>query len=136
MNQPDIQKPLFPKGDIAPAAYFTGDAWIRTLVSAEDNYRMVIGSVDFAAGARNHWHTHPGGQILIVTEGTGYYQEKSKPIRKLYKGDVVKILPDIKHWHGATPDSTFTHLALTPHTATGMVNWMEAVTEEEYSNFK
>ena len=95
-----------------------------------------MANVVFEPGARNNWHTHPGGQILIVTDGIGYYQEKGKPIQLLRKGDVVNIPPDVEHWHGASPNSEFTHIAVNPNTQKGIVVWLERVTDEEYNNFK
>jgi quercetin dioxygenase-like cupin family protein len=89
----------------------------------------------FEPGARNNWHTHPGGQILLITDGLGYYQEKSKPIQLLHKGDVVNILPDVEHWHGATPDSPLTHIAINTNTQKGLVVWLQRVTDEEYKSF-
>ena len=79
---------------------------------------------------------HPGGQVLIATHGTGYYQEKDKPIQLLHTGDVVKILPGVVHWHGASPDSEFTHIAVNTNTQKGIVVWLERVTDNEYSSFK
>ena len=127
---------IFPKGEKAPADYFTGTAWIKMLVPNDPALHCQIGNVVFEPGARNNWHTHPGGQILVVTAGTGYYQEKGKPIQLLRKGDVVKILPDVEHWHGASADSEFTHIAINPNTQKGIVTWLERVTDEEYSRFK
>jgi quercetin dioxygenase-like cupin family protein len=127
-----ISNPIFPKGDSAPAEYFTGKAWIKPLVPNDTTFNSVIGNVVFEAGARNNWHTHPGGQILIVTDGIGYYQEKGKLIRLLNKGDVVTIQPDVEHWHGASPDSEFTHIAINPNTQEGVVVWLDRVTDEEY----
>lgn len=125
---------LFPKGDKAPAEYFVGEAWIKVLASPTDGaFDCIVNDVVFAPGARTNWHTHPGGQILICTDGVGYYQEKGKPIQLLNKGDVVKILPDLEHWHGASAESSFTHLAINPNAGKGNVNWMEKVTEEEYN---
>ena len=123
---------IFPKGERAPAEYFTGTAWVKLLVPNDLTFNNQIGNVVFEPGARNHWHTHPGGQILIATEGIGYYQEKGKPIQILRKGDVVKILPDIEHWHGASHDSEFTHLAINTNTQKGVVVWLQRVTDEEY----
>jgi quercetin dioxygenase-like cupin family protein len=97
-------KAIFPKGDRAPTEYFTGTAWIKPLVANDTTFNSVIGNVVFEPGARNNWHTHPGGQILIVTDGTGYYQEKGKNVQILQKGDVITIPPDVVHWHGASPD--------------------------------
>ena len=124
---------IFPKGEKAPAEYFTGTAWVKLLEPNDLAFNTQIGNVVFEPGARNNWHTHPGGQILIATDGIGYYQEKGKPIQILRKGDVVKILPDVEHWHGASPDSEFTHLAINTNTQKGVVVWLQRVTDEEYS---
>ncbi len=129
-------KPLFPKGDKAPPDYFVGEAWIKILVSPNDAFDCVVNDVVFEPGARTNWHTHPGGQILICTDGIGYYQEKGKPIQLLNKGDVVKILPELEHWHGASPDSEFTHIAINTNTHKGIVEWLTSVTDEEYNNYK
>ncbi len=130
------QNTIFPKGEKASADYFTGAAWVKNLVPNDDTFNTLIGNVVFEPGARNNWHTHPGGQILIATEGIGYYQEKGKPIQLLRKGDVVKILPDVEHWHGASPDNEFTHIAVNTNTQKGIVVWLEKVTNEEYSSYK
>jgi quercetin dioxygenase-like cupin family protein len=127
---------IFPKGDKAPAEYFTGTAWVRTLVANDDSLTTVISNVVFEPGARNHWHTHPAGQILICTEGIGYYQEKGKSIQTLHPGDVVKILPNVEHWHGASPNSRFTHIAINVNTEKGVVNWLGKVTDDEYNSNK
>jgi quercetin dioxygenase-like cupin family protein len=127
---------IFPKGERAPAEYFTGTVWIKNLVPADDTFNTFVGNVVFEPGARNNWHTHPGGQILIATDGIGYYQEKGKPIQLLREGDVVKILPDVEHWHGASPGSEFTHIAINTNTQKGVAVWLQRVTDEEYSSFK
>ena len=136
MNMSANENNIFPKGDKAPADYFTGTAWLKILVPANEIFNTLIGNVTFEPGARNNWHTHPGGQILIVTDGTGYYQEKSMPIQLLSKGDVVNILPNVVHWHGAAPDSEFTHIAVNTNTQKGIVEWLQRVTDEEYNSFK
>jgi len=136
MDSPANQDTLFPKGERAPADYFTGNVWVKNLVPDDRTFNCVMGNVTFEPGARNNWHTHPGGQILIVTDGMGYYQEKGKPIQLLRKGDVVKILPDVLHWHGASPDRAFTHIAVNPNTQNGIVEWLGRVTDEEYNNVK
>jgi quercetin dioxygenase-like cupin family protein len=133
MNTSENQSTIFPKGDKASSDYFTGTAWVKTLVANDDILTTVISNVVFEPGARNNWHTHGGGQILIATEGTGYYQEKGQPIQILHKGDVVKILPGVLHWHGASPDSQFTHIAINTNTQKGIVEWLERVTDEEYN---
>jgi quercetin dioxygenase-like cupin family protein len=128
--------PIFPKGEKAPADYFTGNAWVKTLVGANEPFNALIGDVVFEAGARNNWHTHPGGQILIVTHGVGYYQEEGKPIQLLHTGDVVKILPGVVHWHGASPVSDFIHIAISIKTENGVVDWLQPVTDKEYNSFE
>jgi quercetin dioxygenase-like cupin family protein len=136
MNTTENQNTIFPKGERAPADYFIGTVWVKMLVRNDPNLNCQIGNVIFEPGARNNWHTHTGGQILIATDGIGYYQEEGKPIQLLRKGDVVNIPPDIVHWHGASPDSEFTHIAINPNTQKGIVVWLERVTDEEYDNFK
>ncbi|BFM44737.1 hypothetical protein CFS9_33780 [Flavobacterium sp. CFS9] len=131
-----IAKTIFPKGDLAPADYFTGKAWVKMLVPNDPVLNTAVGNVVFEAGARNNWHTHPGGQILIVTQGKGFYQEEGKPIQLLQEGDVVNIQPEVKHWHGASPDGEFTHIAISTRTENGIVNWLESVTDEQYNSFK
>jgi quercetin dioxygenase-like cupin family protein len=126
--------PIFPKGDPAPADYFTGNAFVKMLLPNENAFNCFLGNVVFEPGCRNNWHSHPGGQLLICTEGVGYYQEKGKAIQLLERGDIVQILPDVIHWHGASPESEFTHIAIITNTAAGGTVWMERVTDEEYSS--
>lgn len=97
-------------------------------------FNCPIGNVTFAPGARNNWHKHPGGQILLVTGGTGFYQEEGKPAQIIKEGDVVEILPDVKHWHGATPDSWLVHVAISTNPQTGDAEWLEPVADKEYNN--
>jgi len=132
MNTSENRSPIFPRGERASADYFTGNTWIKNLVPANDTFNTLIANVVFEPGARNHWHTHPGGQILIVTDGIGYYQEKGKLIQILHKGDVVQILQDVVHWHGASPDSGFTHIAINTNIQKDPMVWLERVTDEVY----
>ncbi|HXS36418.1 MAG TPA: cupin domain-containing protein [Flavipsychrobacter sp.] len=134
MNTSDNKNEIFPLGEKAGADYFTGNAWVKYLITADDMFNTSVGNVVFEAGARNNWHTHPGGQILIVIDGVGYYQEKGKPIQVIKKGDVVQIYPDVVHWHGASPDSTMTHIAINTHTEKGVVDWLGPVSDEEYNS--
>lgn len=127
---------IFPKGDKINNDYFSGTAWLQMLVTDKENFDLTIGNVIFEPGVRNNWHLHPGGQILLCTKGIGYYQEKGKPIQLLHVGDVVEILPDVVHWHGATPDSKFEHIAISPQAHKGAVVWMEPVSDEEYNSYK
>lgn len=135
MNTIENQNTIFPKGDRAPADYFTGTTWVKMLVTADDTFNTSVANVTFEPGSRNNWHTHPGGQILIATNGIGYYQEKGKPIQLFRKGDVIKILPGVEHWHGASPDSEFTHIAINTNTQKGIVEWLQKVTDEEYDSY-
>ena len=127
-------KDVFPKGIKLPdTPNFTGDAWLEMLVTKADSMDCTVGNVTFAPGVRNSWHSHPGGQILLCTSGEGRYQEKGKPVQVLRPGDVVKIAPNVVHWHGAAPDSEFTHIAVGPQQSKGGAVWLEPVTDEEYN---
>ena len=113
---------------------FTGHARRDPLFTTPAPSRLVGGSVTFDAGARTAWHTHPVGQILIATEGKGYVQKKGEAIKLLLPGDVVTVLPGEEHWHGATPDSIFTHIAINLVSINGEeVAWLSPVTDAEYS---
>lgn len=136
MNILKDQNAIFPKGEKASPNYFTGTAWVNILVPKDERENFSIGDVIFEPGCRNNWHKHPAGQILLVTDGKGYYQEKDKPARSLGKGDVVVIPSHVEHWHGATKDSSLTHIAITNITEKGVVEWLSPVTDEEYSRLK
>jgi len=136
MVKSETQNSIFPKGEKAPADYFAGTVWVSMLVPNDSRLNCQVGNVVFEPGARNSWHTHPGGQILIVTDGEGYYQERGKAIQIIRKGDVVNIPPDVEHWHGASPGSGLTHIAVNTNTQKGIVVWLEKVTDEEYNSYK
>lgn len=127
---------LFPLGDPLPEAfarYFVGKAYLCMLTTQG----VSIGNVTFEPGCRNNWHIHhKGGQILLVTSGSGYYQEWDKPAQALHPGDVVNIPPEVKHWHGAAPDSWFAHLALEVPAEGSSNEWLEPVTDEAYIQLK
>ncbi|MFN8256209.1 MAG: cupin domain-containing protein [Bacteroidales bacterium] len=124
---------VFPKGYKITNNNFTGTAWLQMFVNNDSIYNTSIGNVTFEPGARTNWHKHPGGQILLVTEGKGYYQEKGKPAQLIQKGDVVKIPLDAEHWHGAAPGKGLTHIAISPNLQKGSVVWLKPVTDEEYN---
>jgi quercetin dioxygenase-like cupin family protein len=129
-NKPNF---IFPKGELGPAENFTGHAWNIGLVKNDSVYHTVVGNVYFEPGARSNWHRHPSGQILIITDGTGYHQIKGQPRQTLKKGDVVKCPPNIEHWHGASPDSGMLQMYILPKTEKGIVTWLQKVTDEEYN---
>lgn len=114
------------------AEYFTGAVQVQELFPADDPSRTSGGKVTFEPGARSAWHTHPLGQILIVTDGTGWVQQWGGPIQEIRKGDVVRIPPGVKHWHGATPTTTMTHIAIQEQLNGKAVEWMEKVSDEQY----
>lgn len=115
-----------------PAETFTGTVWVTSLVANDSTFTTVAGSVTFEPGARSYWHSHPAGQLLIVTDGVGYHQLKGEPIQIIRKGEVVRCPPNVAHWHGASPGRSMTHMYILPNTEKGIVKWLQAVTEEEY----
>lgn len=115
-----------------PDEYFTGTVWVDPLVQAPDPARVVGASVTFEPGARTAWHTHPLGQTLIVTAGRGLAQRWGGPIEEIRPGDVVWFSPGEKHWHGATPTTAMTHIAIQERLNGSPVDWMEKVSDEQY----
>ncbi|MFV0602002.1 MAG: cupin domain-containing protein [Brachymonas sp.] len=116
----------------APAANFTGAVTVEMLFKPDTHERASAGSVTFSPGARTTWHTHPLGQTLIVTAGVGRVQREGGPVLEIRPGDVVRIPPNTRHWHGATPDSAMTHIALTEALNGRAVDWMEPVSDAQY----
>ncbi|HVK97327.1 MAG TPA: cupin domain-containing protein [Flavisolibacter sp.] len=122
---------IFPKGQKITNSNFIGNAWLTGLVASDSLNTIAVGNVTFEPGARTNWHLHPAGQILLVTSGVGYYQEKGNPKRILRKGDVVKCPPNVEHWHGASKDQMFIQIAITG-SQNGPTVWLQPVTDEEY----
>lgn len=122
---------VFPKGNKITNSNFTGTAYLQPLIAADSLNQTSVGNVAFEPGARTKWHIHPAGQILLVTGGTGYYQEKGSAKKILRKGDVIKCAPNVAHWHGASIDSIFIQIAITGREK-GEPIWLEAVSDEEY----
>ena len=114
------------------AEYFTGIVRINPLFEAPEPARVRGAMVTFDAGARTAWHKHPLGQTLIVTSGVGWAQREGGPIEEIHPGDVVWFAPDEKHWHGATPTTAMTHIAIQEALTGKVVEWMEQVTDEQY----
>jgi quercetin dioxygenase-like cupin family protein len=115
-----------------PAEYFTGSAIVDPLFRANDHMHATGGLVTFEPAARSAWHTHPAGQILIVTSGTGWVQEEGGEKREIKPGDVIWTPPVVKHWHGATASTSMSHIAITNMVDGKNVDWMEQVSDEQY----
>ena len=115
-----------------PANYFTGHVRIDPLFDAPDPARVFGASVTFEPGARTAWHTHPLGQTLIVTSGHGWIQREGGPIEEIRPGDVVWFAPEEKHWHGATPATAMSHIAIQEKLNGSPVTWMEHVDDSQY----
>ena len=129
---------VFPVGEPndAFAQYFVGQSYLHMFTTQQ----VPTANVPFEPACRNNWHIHHadtgGGQMLIVTAGRGYYQEWGKPARELHPGDVVNIPPEVKHWHGAAPNSWFQHIALEIPGEKTSNEWCEPVSDEEYGKLK
>lgn len=131
-NEEAVKNDLFGFGDknVAFAKYFIGDSYLNSLISADDNIDVHVANVSFEPDCRNNWHVHHNGyQLLLVTAGEGWYQEFGKPAQKLHPGDAVAIHEGVKHWHGATKDSWFSHIAITR----GSSEWLEEVSDADYA---
>lgn len=132
-----MKKEIFKRGKENPyGKYFIGKSYLEML-STEG---VVIGNVTFEPGCRNNWHIHNaskgGGQILLCTGGAGYYQEWGKEARMLHPGDVVNIKAGVKHWHGASKDEWFSHIAVEVPGENASTEWLEPVSDEEYNKLK
>jgi quercetin dioxygenase-like cupin family protein len=129
----DIKRAGTRQTEQASPDYFTGAVRLERLLQAPAPARIAAASVTFEPGARTHWHTHPLGQTLIVTYGKGWAQREGGPKEEIRPGDVVWFPPGEKHWHGATADSALTHLAVQETLDGKGVDWLEAVTDSDYS---
>jgi len=126
---------IFAQGNPASPEQFTGTVWVHSLIKpAEVEGLYSVGQVTFEPGGKTNWHTHPAGQILLVTEGQGWYQERGKAPVPLKKGDIYVIPKDVEHWHGATKDSKFVHIAISNMVNGNNVTWMSPVTADEYGS--
>jgi len=131
-NENDVKHGLFGIGDLNLGFkdYFVGNSYHNSLVK-DPAVNVTVSNVSFEPGASNNWHIdHDGYQILLVTGGEGWYQETGKPARRLHSGDVVVTHDGVKHWHGATKDSWFSHLAITA----GTPEWLEPVSDSDYKS--
>jgi len=112
--------------------YFTGTVRVDPLFPVREPSRVSAASVTFESGARTAWHTHPLGQTLIITAGVGWVQREGGPVEEVRPGDVVWFPPSLKHWHGATPTTAMTHIAIQETMNGKNVDWMEKVNDEQY----
>ncbi|SHM65669.1 Cupin domain protein [Roseibium suaedae] len=118
-------------GMTGSADWFTGTAYVSPVFGPNMN-DVSAGEVTFLPGARSAWHTHPGGQMLVVTHGTGWTQERGQEKQVIRAGDVVWCPPDVEHWHGATDTTSMTHYAIQANVDGSAVTWGAHVTDEEY----
>ena len=122
----------YPLGEkLSPNPNFTGEVWLAPLSELKE-LNVPMSNVTFEPGCRNSWHSHKAGQLLIATAGIGYYQEKGQPARRLFPGNIVEIAPDVVHWHGASPDSWFAHIAITTNPQNNAAVWLSLVSDEQY----
>lgn len=135
----DAKQMIFKDGTYATTKIenttFTGIAWMKNLIVPHEPSKIYSAQVTFEPGARTNWHSHAKGQSLIVTEGTGYVQEWGKEIQEIHAGDVIWCPPNVKHWHGATPNSMMTHIAISERSEQG-TTWFEPVSDEIYFKHK
>lgn len=125
---------IFPLGNPGPSNWFSGEVHVQTLVSPEQIEGLyTVGQVTFSLGGRTYWHTHPIGQVLLVTEGKGWYQERGKQAQVLTKGTTVAIPKGVEHWHGAAADTKMVHIAISNISGGNSVTWITPVTEKEYA---
>ena len=129
----DIMRAGSRPSDKGPSDWFTGTVRIDPLFGAPDPARAVGALVTFEPGARTAWHTHPLGQTLIVTVGCGRVQREGGPVEEIRPGDVVWFEPGEKHWHGASPATAMSHIAVQERLDGKVVDWMEMVTDEQYA---
>jgi quercetin dioxygenase-like cupin family protein len=115
-----------------PSDYFTGSVRIDPLINPPEPARVSMALVTFEPGARTAWHTHPFGQTLIVTAGSGWVRREGGPREEIHPGDVVYFSPGEKHWHGATATTAMSHIAIQEKLNGSPVDWMEQVTDEQY----
>lgn len=118
-----------------PNTFMTGNVSYKKQTSDIHPENTIIKDVSFAPGARSNWHSNTGLQLIIVTEGEGYYQERGGKINLIQKGQVLTILPGVEHWYGATPERSYSHITIVTEIDKGSGIWMESVTDEEYYSF-
>lgn len=129
------QNSIFPLGEKSKNVHNTGDVWLKELNVPDSTFNFSTAYVVMDAGSKLDWHKHPGGQILMITDGVGYYQERGKAKQTVRKGEVIKCQPNIEHWHGATPESAVSYMATSP-AQKGKTIWLEKLKDEDYYDAK
>jgi 4-carboxymuconolactone decarboxylase len=125
---------IFHQGQKLPSEQFSGNAFLTPLVARDKNNDFSVGSLTYEPRTRSNWHTHPKGQVLIIIEGEGFYQEEGKPPRVIKKGDVVNAPENVAHWHGASATSKMVDIAITNYKGDDQATWLRPVTDEEYNS--
>ena len=124
---------IFEKGPVNPySKFFTGTTYLTMLSNNDDVFNAPIGNVTFEPGARTFWHKHTGGQILLVLSGEGRYQERGKPVQIIKKGDVVRIAPNVEHWHGGGLQTWMTHISVETNVPNNKSIWLDPVKDVQY----
>lgn len=124
---------VFPLGPVNPyGKFFTGTTYLTMLSDNDSVFNAPIGSVTFQPGARTHWHVHSGGQILLITAGSGIYQQEGNAAQHFKAGDVIRIPPNVKHWHGALAHEPMEHISIETNAPVNKVTWLDPVTDEQY----
>ncbi len=124
---------IFAQGGPNPyGKFFTGQTYLTMLSEGGAPWNCPVGNVTFEPGARTNWHKHSGGQILLVTAGEGRYCERGQQPRIIKKGDVVRIPPDVEHWHGSAPGSWMTHISIESNALNSKTEWLEPVSDADY----
>lgn len=117
----------------APNTHYIGNAWLKRLIIAEDDFEYNLTQATFSADSTLDWHKHSTGQVLIILKGSGYYQERGKQVIKLVQGDIIKCDKDIEHWHSSTPDEMVSYIAIYGSNET---IWTEKLTKDDYDRIK
>ena len=125
---------IFAQGEVNPyGKFFTGRSYLNMLSQNDAVFNAPIGNVTFEPGTRTNWHKHSGGQILLVTAGEGRYQERGKPAQVIKKGDVVRIAPNVEHWHGAGAKTWMTHISIESYMPNNKADWLEPVDDKTFA---
>lgn len=127
LNAQSTNHSIFDEGSLVKNENFQGNVKLNMLLQADSVYNNSIGVVRFEPNAKTNWHYHPGGQILLIIDGEGWYQERGKEIKAIKKGEIITCPSNVEHWHGATDSQHMSHIAIGTNTDKGNVVWLEKV---------